>query len=486
MSVFRAASWALFAQYYSFILMFTASVILARYFISPAQLGLFSIAFAAISLIAFLQDFGVGRFINGERDLGAEKIRTAFTVSLIISWLIAAICVGLAWPLAAYYGNGQLVTIALVIASSYFLVPFAIVPQALRQRELDFKSSAMVDMGAATANAAVSLYLGWKGHGAMALAWGAFAQQAGRAIVAQWRAGWIAPWPPSIFGPRKLFEYGGTNTVLVACLQITTHAPELLIGRLFGPASVGFFARAAGLAMHLRLLLVGAVSGVFFPAFRKIRDAGEPLGPPYILVAGAFSAIMWPALAGLAVLAEPTINLIYGEKWIASAPLLFWLALAQMCFISVPLNADLPILLDKQKELVFRLLLDLAAALTLLAAAIPFGLEAIVASRLVHGLIWIVMFASFVQRISGFSWRDWLLVQSRSLAVTGLAIAPALILYRIADGPHEAGFLQIMASAGSGVILWLVGLWLLRHPAFTVMMENLGPLRERVARSASS
>ncbi len=485
MSVFRAASWALFAQYYSFILTFTASLILARYFISPEELGLFSIAFAAISLIAFLQDFGVGRYINGERDLDREKIRTAFTLSLLISWGIAAICVGLTWPLSAFYDNEALVPISLVIASSYFLVPFAIVPQALRQRELDFKSSALVDMGAATANATVSLYLGWKGHGPMALAWGAFAQQAGRAIVAQWRAGWTAPWPPGLSQTGKLFAYGGTNTVLVACMQITTHAPELLIGRVLGPISVGFFARAFGLAAHLRLLLVGAVSGVFFPAFRKIRDAGEPIGPPYILVTGAFTAIMWPALAGLAVLAEPTINFLYGEKWVESAPLLFWLALAQMCFVSVPLNADLPILLDRQKDLVFRLFLDLATALTLLALAIPFGLEAIVASRFAHGLLWIVLFASFVQRITGFSWRDWLLTQLRSLAVTLLAIAPSLIFYRIADGPQDAGIMQILASAGCGVILWLIGLWLLRHPALTVIIENLEPVRRRLLRAST-
>ena len=46
-----------------------------------------------------------------------------------------------------------------------------------------------------------------------------------------------------------------------------------------------------------------------------------------------------------------------------SASLLFWLALAQMCFVSAPMNADLPILLDEKRELIVRNVVDLVLAL---------------------------------------------------------------------------------------------------------------------------
>ena len=482
MSIRRAATWAMTAQYYGFALQFVASLILARYFISPEQLGLFSISFAAISLIAFLQDFGVARYISGEQDLTEEKRRTAYTISMSVSWLIALLCVGLAWPIAAYYDNERLAPISLVVAASYFLVPFAIVPQALRQREMDFKSSAMIDMGAASANAAVALYLGWEGHGPMALAWGAFAQQAARALVAQWRAGWMMPWPPRFRNPGRIFTFGGTNTVLVVCHLVADRAPELFIGRLLGAAPVGLYARGTGLAQQLRMLLVGAVSGVFYPAFRQMRDEGKPLSEPYIMVAGAFTAIMWPALAGLAVLSEPTVELLYGDKWADTAPLLFWLALAQMCFIAVPLSADLAILLDEKRDLMVRALLDLSLALALLVAAIPYGLEGIAASRVVHGLLYLANLGQFLHRIVRFSWTAWLAVQLRSAFVTVLAVTPALIFYRVWAGPGDAGFVQILASAGCGAALWLVGLWLIRHPVFTEGLAALAPLRRRFAR----
>ena len=66
MSVRAAALLAMASQYGAFLIQLAASVILARWFISPEQLGLFSIAFAFIGLIAVLQEFGITA-ISAER-----------------------------------------------------------------------------------------------------------------------------------------------------------------------------------------------------------------------------------------------------------------------------------------------------------------------------------------------------------------------------------------------------------------------------------
>jgi len=57
MSVRASAVWAITAQYASFTIQFISSVLIARWFIGPDELGLFSIAFAAVTMIALLQDF---------------------------------------------------------------------------------------------------------------------------------------------------------------------------------------------------------------------------------------------------------------------------------------------------------------------------------------------------------------------------------------------------------------------------------------------
>lgn len=481
MHVRKAAIWAMLDQYVSFTILFVVSLILARFFISPDQFGIFSIAFAAVSLIAFLQDFGTARYISGEQDLDHGKTVAAYTLSLTIGWLIALICLSLAWPLAAFYDDQRLVAITLVLAGSYFLFPLAIVPQALRQREMDFRSTAMIGISSALANAVVSLFLAWQGYGALSLAWGAFAQQAARVLVAQWRVGGLLPWPPRYANLRILFDYGGTNTALVVCMLLVTRLPELIIGRVLGAAPVGLFARATGIALQLRMLLSGALSSVFYPAFARVRDRGDALGPHYLRVVAAYSALTWPAMAGMAVLAEPMVSLLYGPRWIETAPLLVWVALSQICFVAFPLNADLPILLGHRPELIRRNVTDLLAALTLLMLAVPYGIEAVAASRLAHGLAWLINFGPFLKRVVGFGWRDLLSIQLRTAAATAAAIVPALLLYQFWNGPDDAGFLQIIVSAGLGVLCWLAVLHQLRHPAYAEIVHMiaalLGPLR---------
>lgn len=483
MSVRIAAAWALGSQYTSFAIQFAASVVLARWFIDPAELGLFSIAFAAVSLVAFLQDFGVNRYITGERELTDEKLHTAFTISILFAWSIAFLALLLAAPIAWFFDDPRLLPITLVIAASYLLVPLAIVPQALRQRALDYRSNTMIEVGAALANAAVAVALAWQGYGALALAWGAFAQQAARLVVSQWRAGLVLPWPLRLSGARPVLEIGATNSALAVAGALIARSPELLIGRLIGAAATGLFARGAGLALQLRLLVAGAVTGVFYPAFRQVRDSGAPLGPPYLRVVAAYTAVTWAAMAGIAVLAEPLVRLLYGAKWVEAAPLLTWLALAQCCYVALPLASDLPLLLGRKTALVRRTAVDTAVSIVLLAVAAPFGLLAVAISRLVHGLAQIAIYWGMMRAMLGYAPRDLVAIQLRSALATLAAIAPALALYRLWDGPAQAGAAQIGASALVGGLVWLVALRLLRHPAFAeitgLAAQLLGPLAPR-------
>ncbi|NKJ43463.1 oligosaccharide flippase family protein [Novosphingobium sp. SG720] len=476
MSVRTAAAWALVSQYASFAIQFATSVVLARWFITPAQLGLFSIAFAAVTIVAFLQDFGVARYVNGERDLTPEKLQTAFTISVIFAWGIALLALACAVPVARFYGDPALLPVLLVVASSYLLVPLSIVPQATCQRRMDYKSNTMIEVGSSIANAAAAVMLAVLGHGALALAWGAFAQQGARLVVSQWRAGLMVPWPLRLKGARPVLELGGTNSVLSTCYSITARAPELVIGRLIDNTAVGLFARASGLALQLRMLVAGAVTGVFYPAFRRVRDQGDPLGPPYLRVVAAYTGVTWPAMAGIATLAQPLILALYGPRWVAAAPLLLWVALAQLCYISLPLNADLPLLLGRKRGLIHRNVAETVLSVGMIMAAAPFGLVAVAISRFVHGLLWMAIYAPFMRAMLDFAWRDLLRIYAQSLAATLAAVAPLLASYALWAGPAACSLGQAASMVAAGILCWLLVMRITRHPLLGEVLGLLGEI----------
>ncbi|KLE34709.1 hypothetical protein AAW00_11135 [Aurantiacibacter luteus] len=466
MSVRGAAALAMASQFGAFAIQFAASVVLARWFIDPDELGLFTIAFSFVSLLAVLQEFGINRFVAGERELTDETIRTAFTVSLAISWAIAIACVLAAWPAAAFYAMPGLLPLLLVIAASYFFVPLATVPMALLQRELDFRSNTMIEIGVVLANAAVALALASRGWGAMALAWGAFAQQVARAGIAQWRIGGRLPIPPRLTGALPVLRFGGFSTVLSALSQTGARLPELLIGRLLDTVAVGLFARAWGLAAQLRLLVSGGLATVFYPAFARARDAGEDLGAHYERVAASVTAITWPAMAGLAACSVPVIAMLYGANWLGAARPLEWIAVSQILFIALPLHVELPILLKRMRPLLWRFALDTAVSVVLLALAATVSLEAAAASRVAYGLAWLAIHAPFLHSVVGFRWSALLRVWAMSALATGAAVLPVALSYRLWAAPDEAGFVQVAAAVIAGILLWLVTLRQTRHPAY--------------------
>ncbi|MXO94090.1 oligosaccharide flippase family protein [Erythrobacter arachoides] len=469
MSVRGAAALAMASQFGAFAIQFAASVILARFFIGPDELGLFTIAFSFVSLLAVLQEFGINRFIAGERDLSDETIRTAFTVSLAISWAIAALCFLLAWPAAAFYAIPGLLPLLLIIAASYFFVPLATVPMALLQRDLDFRSNTVIEIGVVLANAAVAIVLAWRGWGPLALAWGAFAQQVARAALSQWRVGGRLPVPPRLAGALPVLRFGGFSTVLSALSQTGARLPELLIGRLLDTVAVGLFARAWGLAAQLRLLVSGGLATVFYPAFARARDAGEDLGAHYERVAASVTAITWPAMAGLAACSIPIIGMLYGERWLGAARPLEWIAMSQILFIALPLHVELPILLNRMRPLLWRFSLDTAVSVVLLAVAATISLEAAAASRVAYGLAWLAIHAPFLHHVVGFRWRALARVWALSALATGAAVLPVWLSYQVWDTPSDAGFGQIALAVVAGIALWLAILRQTRHPAYAEM-----------------
>lgn len=453
------------SQYIGFAIQFIVSVIISRYYLSPAEVGVFSIALSAAMLVGVLQDFGITRYVSGEPNLTAEQIRTCFSVSIIFAFSIGLCVLLLAGPVAQFYNEPTLFMLLAIIAGSYLVIPFGIVPTALLTRRMDFRSLFFVNVGGAIVNGAVALTLAASGYAALSLAWALVAQALTRAILGQWLSKTPLPFPLTVKGARPIMQFGSASSALYVSGSIGTRTPELIIGSLLTMTAVGLYGRAVGLAGQLRMLVGGAIGGVFYPAFARIRDRGEPLGPPYMRVVAGYTAVLWPAMAGLAVAAVPLVNLLYGEKWIEVAPLLMWIALGEIFIIAVPLHVDIPVLLGKIGPLVKYNIFDTLGSIVFLTIGTLWGIEEAAASRIAYGILWVALYSRFVKQLVGFEWADIISIYAKSLVATLAAITPLLMGYWLWTSPINMSFLGILALTLAGVACWLGTLFAVKHPA---------------------
>jgi O-antigen/teichoic acid export membrane protein len=111
-----------------------------------------------------------------------------------------------------------------------------------------------------------------------------------------------------------MLGFGGASFVLSLSGALGMRSQDLIVGRLLGVRETGLFSRASGLAGQMSMLVVAAINGVFYPAFAKKRDAQENLREPYLHLIACNTGVQWAAAVGLALSAEPLVQLLYGPR----------------------------------------------------------------------------------------------------------------------------------------------------------------------------
>jgi O-antigen/teichoic acid export membrane protein len=479
-SVRTAAVWGMAGQYVAFVAQFITSIVISRFFLSPGEVGLFSTALAAAMMVTIFQDFGISRYIAGEPDLDDDKLRRCFSVSMVFALGISALILALAYPAARFYDDLRLFPILATIAGSYLLVPFYVAPASLLQRRLDFRGLFFVHTGSAFVLMIVTIVLAANGWSAMSLALGMVASNVARTIICQWVSGGHPRLPLTFSGTGSILKFGSQASALALSGALGMRSPELVIGRMLGFSAVGLYGRSVGLSGQLRLLVSGAIGGVFFPAFARMRDRGEPFAPAYLRVVSAYSVTTWPAMAFLAAASVPVVSILYGPVWAGVAPVLTLVALSEIAFTALPLHMDIPVVLGRMRALLHRNLIDTMFSIILLVIASLHSIEWAAASRIAYGIAWFGVYAGFLRGLVDFRWRDMIAVYARSLACTLATVAPLLIAYAMGLRPADTGLAALAATALAGCLCWALMLFVVRHPARLEFVEMAGALLARL------
>ncbi len=144
-------------------------------------------------------------------------------------------------------------------------------------------------------------------------------------------------WAPSIV--RQAFAFGSRAQVANLAWFVHYRADMFLVGYVAGPAALGFYAAAVGLAEKL-YLAPSAIGTVLFPRVAAAdRSEAQDLTPK------ASRYTLWLTIGLsvlLAALARPVVRGLYGAEFLPSVPAL-WLLLPGMVSLAVSrlVSADL-------------------------------------------------------------------------------------------------------------------------------------------------
>lgn len=480
----RSALIMVFVNRYAMLAINVSATMLLARLLTPVETGLFSIAASVVLLAQAIRDFGIAEYLVQERELTSAKIRTAFGLTLILSWSLGAVILLSRHAVARLYGTPELAGLIAIVAGSFAVAPFSSTVLALLNREMAFGTLFRITLASTVANQAVSITLALFGFGAAALTFGMLAANVATAVVASLS---LRSWDhviPSLREWRALASFGAYVSSANIINQIGVRAPDLIIGRLLGYQSLGLFNRAAGIVGMFSELVVVGVQAVAFPAFSGAHRAGEDVRTPYLRTVTLVSGVMLPVLAILAILAGPIVQTLLGDQWKTSASLVPLLCLGaafdSLAPMVVPfLNATGRVAMVPRIALATRF-----TQLLLVAGLAGLGLTWLAAGQIVLGAAELLINVHFLRRSVAVGLGHLLAAAQRSAAVAVLTVLPPVLVLAERGDAHDPAWLTLVLGLGVGGIAWIAAILGLRHPLgreFGALLREMRLIVGRVA-----
>jgi len=312
------------------------NVIVVARLLPPADFGVVGLTVAFIGAFEAMSDMSLDSAIVRHPNPQRKHYDTVFTLMMLRGLILGALAFFAAEPMAGFYGDERLVTVAHALAAQQIL--FALVNPGVSdfQRDFDFRRDfiflAVRKLASTVICISVALTI-WPDYRALVAG-----------LIAGTVATLIASYRLSAYRPRPSLAafgeiFGFSKWMLVTnILRFTQQRLDtFILGKTLGLTALGFYAIALELANLVSTEFAMPLRRAFMPGYAKLQDDPKSLRAQFGSAYGAAMLIAVPFAVGVALVAEPAIRLAFGEGWESSvAPMRILaangLALASVAF----------------------------------------------------------------------------------------------------------------------------------------------------------
>ncbi len=323
----QAVFWRTGTQIVSQTISWTATLVVIR-LLEPADYGLVAMAQVMMTFLDFLNGYGFASALIQSKQLARQAIRQALGITILLNCSIAALQIAIAPMVAAYYGRPEVADLLRLLAFVYVATPFIIIPEVILSRGLDFKKQAIVNLTAAVIGAGVSLYCALSGYGVWTLIYAPLAVSFARGVGLTLAARLFVPPSFDFRGAGGIAKFGGAMMASHLFWVVQTQSDIFIAGRIYTPTEIGLYAQALFLTQLVMAKFVPALNQVAFPAYARLQDDLPSLRWGFL---GSVRLIMLataPIYIGIAASAAPLVEVLFGTKWLAMAPMMQFLGFA--------------------------------------------------------------------------------------------------------------------------------------------------------------
>ena len=435
-------------------LQFVTTLVLAR-LLTPTDFGVVAMLAVFVGIASILADGGFSVALIQRQDADHDDESTVFWCNLALGAVLALLLAGMGPWLADFYREPRLRAIAgamslVVLSGAAGAIHFAILI-----KRLEFRTLAIAGGCAAFLAASISIPLALFGYGV----WALVAQLLVSAIATTallWR---LHPWRPAwVFRMASLRKLGGFGAYHLASTLLESayvRLYSLLAGRMFGARSLGYYANAENTRQLPASFVSALVARVALPMLSRAQQDPVLMKRGLRLSIRVMMLFYAPIMLGMAVLAEPLVEVLYGPQWGLAVPLLRILAVAGLLYPLHMINLHALMALGHGRMILRLELLKKAIGVVLLLVGIQYGLVGLALSQVFHSMLALAINTHYSRRWLGYG----VLAQLRDAAppIIAASVTAALVFpFLNAWGWPPIMRLVVLLAMGGSIYLSLV------------------------------
>lgn len=320
----RGLSWSLAGQLVNRLAIFGSGIVLAR-ILAQEDFGVYAVALLVVNVLGAINELGVipavVRWSGDLRRAAATGTTMATGFSLALFGLVWVTAPGF----AAAVNTPEATGVVRLIAFTLVVDGASGVSQALLHRTFAQRQQTIAETLGNVVYVAVAVVLAVQGAEAWSIAWG-------RVLGSVVTGGLFVVYAPFRCRPGfdrsiawSMGRFGIPLALSALVWEGVLNLDYLVVGRVLGTASLGVYLLAFNLSSWPVSTVSMAVAKVSFAGFSRLVEDRARFTAAFVRSFGVAVSATAPLVVVLTLLAPEVIRFVYGEKWLAAAPVVRFL-----------------------------------------------------------------------------------------------------------------------------------------------------------------
>lgn len=425
------------------VIQFVVSIIIAR-ILSPSDYGLIGLITVFISVAGVFVSSGLGQALVQRKEIDNKDYSTVFFYSLAFSVLIYGILFFIAPYIAKFYSSPTLIQIVRVLGLTVIVGSINGVQRSYVQKTMQFRRFFVSTLWGKGISAIIGISLAYAGYGVWALVGQQLSMTITDTVVLWITVKWRPQLTFSVKRMKEMFSFGWKLLCSSLIDTVYSNIYSLVIGKTYSTSDLGFYNRGKQFPMLIINNINSSIQSVLFPVLSEAQEENERLKSMVRRSIVTSTFLIFPAMAGLAAIAEPLTVTLLTEKWLPAVPFIqfccfsyaFWpIHTANLQAINAVGRSDITLKLEVIKKVI---------GIVVLVLTVPHGLMVMMIARCGVAIISTFINAYPNKKLLGYSYLEQIKDIAPSFAISIVMMGVILLLTLLPISPILQMIIQVI------------------------------------------